>query len=99
MTRSLDSGRQLSLMICAGTGNTAGENFSSLGHALAELCDILVINFLSSVNTEHTNLLTTLSYRSCGSFHGKILLTSKLMRVIFRLRGALGSGAGAGAGS
>ena len=75
MTSSLDSCRQLSLVICAGAGNTTGENLSSLCHALSELSDILVINFISSVNTEHTNLLAASLHWPSGSFHDRILLT------------------------
>ena len=69
MTRSLDSGRQLSLMICAGTGHTAGKDLSSLRHALSQLSDILEINFIDSVNTECTNLLAASLHRPSGSFH------------------------------
>ena len=69
MTSSLYSSGELSLMISTGTGNSAGKDLSSLGHALSELIDILVIYLFCSVYAEHTNLLAASLYRSGTSFH------------------------------
>ena len=47
-------------MESASTCNTSWKNLSSFGHALSELSEILVINSLDSVSTEHANLLARL---------------------------------------
>ena len=44
MTCSLDGNGQLTLMSCAGTGNSSGKDLSALRDVLAQLCCILVIN-------------------------------------------------------
>ena len=44
VTCSLDGNGQLTLMSCAGTGNSSGKDLSALRDVLAQLCCILVIN-------------------------------------------------------
>ena len=55
-------------MESAGTCHASGQDLSSLGDALSELCQILVINTLDPVSTEHTNLLAGLLGRTGISF-------------------------------
>ena len=57
---SLDSGGELSLMISAGTGYTAGKDLRSFGSEAAKLCSILVIYGLNLINTKSANLLAAL---------------------------------------
>lgn len=67
---SLDRLSQLALMIGAGAGDTAGKDLRALGHALSELCGILIINRFCSVNAEHTDLFARpLSRSVIGSLH------------------------------
>ena len=67
---SLDGLGELTLMIGAGAGNSAGQDLGTLGHALAELSGVLIINGLCSVNAEHANLLAgSLGGSVIGSFH------------------------------
>ena len=65
---SLDSNCELTLMVSASACYTSGKNLSSLGHALSELSEILIIDLLDSVSTEHTNLLAGLLRRTGISF-------------------------------
>jgi len=58
LTSALDSGRQRTLMLCAGTGHTTGKDLCALGDELAKLCNILVVDGLSLLCTEKANLLT-----------------------------------------
>lgn len=58
LTSTLDSYGELSLMLCAVTGNAAGKNLSSLGNELLKLCCILIINNVV-LTTENANLLTS----------------------------------------
>lgn len=64
MSCALDSNGELSLMECTGTGNTAGEYLSSLGHALSEPCSILIIYSLYLIGAEYANLLAASLYAS-----------------------------------
>jgi hypothetical protein len=57
LTRTLDSGGQLTLMLCAGAGNAAGKDLSTLGDELAKLSCVLVIDHFDLIGTELANLL------------------------------------------
>ena len=68
MSCSLDRNRQLTLMECAGTGDTAGQDLGSLRHALLQLRNVLVVDLLDAVNAEHTNLLAD-AWKDENFFH------------------------------
>ena len=59
LTCSLDSGGELSLVKSAGAGYTSGEDLSSLGNELSELCYILVIDSVNLILAEDANLLSS----------------------------------------
>ena len=74
LASSLDSYSELSLMESAVAGNTSGEDLSSLGNELSELCNILVVDAVYLVLTEDTNLLSSVILTEGGtlsivSFH------------------------------
>ena len=58
MTSAFDSGCQLSLMLSASTGDSAGKDLRSFGNAFLKSCNILVINVLYLVCTESANFLS-----------------------------------------
>ena len=62
MTSTLDSGCQLSLMLCANACYTARKDFTSLGSVAAELTGILVVDVLGFFYAERTDLLATFSH-------------------------------------
>jgi hypothetical protein len=53
---ALNSGVELALMNCAGTGNSSGKNLTSLADELSQLCAILVINKSNFICAENANL-------------------------------------------
>ena len=53
---TLDGGGQLSLMLGAGAGHTAGHNLAALGYKAAKLCSVLVVYALNLIGTELANL-------------------------------------------
>ena len=59
LASSLDSCSKLSLVKSAGAGYTSGEDLSSLGNKLSELCNILVIDAVNLILTEDANLLSS----------------------------------------
>ena len=67
LASSLNSYRKLSLMKSAVAGNTSGEDLSSLGNELSELCYVLVIDLGYLVLTEDANLLSSVSRTECGT--------------------------------
>ena len=67
MTRALDRCCEVTLMSCAGAGDTTGKNFSSFGHKAAQTGDILIINVLYLINAEAANLLAGPSAAIVGS--------------------------------
>ena len=60
LASSLDSCSKLSLVKSASAGNTSGEDLSSLGNELSELCNILVINVVNLILAEDANLLSSI---------------------------------------
>jgi hypothetical protein len=82
MTRTLNRDSQLTLMMCAGSGNTAGKNLSALGNVTAQFCNILVVNGLDFVNAEAADL--SAAFASTGTIifisHEIILLSIKQIR-------------------
>ena len=74
LASSLDSYGELSLVKSAVTANTSGEDLSSLGNELSELCYVLVINVSNLILAEDANLLSSVAGTECGtlcivSFH------------------------------
>ena len=73
LTSSLDSGVELSLVYCAGTGNSSGKNFAALADELAELVGILVINVGNLVCAEDADLFSLAAYEGTGRTSSGIL--------------------------
>lgn len=53
---TLNGSRQLTLMECTCAGYSARQNLCALCHALSQSCNVLIIDALNVINTEHTNL-------------------------------------------
>ena len=58
LTCALDSDGQLTLMLCAGAGHTAGQDLAALGNISAKLSSILEVDLFHFINTERTDLST-----------------------------------------
>jgi predicted mannosyl-3-phosphoglycerate phosphatase (HAD superfamily) len=61
MTRTLNRDGQLALMMCAGTGYSAGQNFRPLRYKAAKLGNIFIIDRVDFINTKTANLFTGLA--------------------------------------
>lgn len=59
MSCSLDRKRELSLMNCAGAGDSAGQDLGTLGKILSEAGNILIVNAGNLVRTEDANLFSS----------------------------------------
>ena len=76
MTCAFDSGSQLALMACAGSGYSSGNDFASFREESSETGNIFVIDFSDFINAESANSFAASSvavhgsFRSFGSFHG-----------------------------
>ena len=76
MTCTFDSGGKLTLMACAGSGYSSGNDFASFGEESSETGNIFVIDFSDFINAESANSFAASSvavhgsFRSFGSFHG-----------------------------
>ena len=73
MTCTFDSGGKLTLMACAGSGYSSGNDFASFGEESSETGNIFVIDFSDFINTESANSFAASSvavHGSFGSFHG-----------------------------
>lgn len=66
MTCAFDCNRQLALMACAGTGNSAGNNLRSVRKVSSELCNVFVVDMFDFVNTEGTDFFTASSAASAS---------------------------------
>lgn len=53
---TLDCSCQFTLMECTSASNSAGQNLSTFSHALLELGNVLIVDALYTIYTEHTNL-------------------------------------------
>ena len=67
LTCSLDSYGELSLVKSAVAGNTSGEDLSSLGNELSELCYVLVIDAVNLILAEDANLLSSVHRTEGGT--------------------------------
>ena len=87
MTCTFDSGGKLTLMACAGSGYSSGNDFASFGEESSETGNIFVIDFSDFINTESANSFAAsavavhVSFRSFGSFHDYILLIDFSSRI------------------
>ncbi len=66
MTSSLYSDCELSLVLCAGSCNSAGQNLGTLGNELSELGCVLVINALRVLFAENADFLSSLMSSGAG---------------------------------
>ncbi len=64
LTSTLDSGCELALVLCAGSGNTAGKNLSTLGDKLLKSGNVLVVDNFYFIGTESANLLFSANIRT-----------------------------------
>ena len=64
VTGAFDRNRQLALMICAGTGNAAGNNLRALGNVLAQTRNILVVDVVHTINAEAANFFAATALRT-----------------------------------
>ena len=77
MTGAFDSGGQLALMACAGSGNSSGNDFSSFRKESSEARNIFIVDLCDFINAECANLFAAAtvtvhgSFRSFRSFHDK----------------------------
>lgn len=81
MTGAFDSGCQLTLMACAGSGNSSGNDFASFREESSQTGDIFVINVGNFINAERADSFTAAavavhwSFRTFRSFHNKSSFT------------------------
>lgn len=68
---SLDSYGKLSLVLCAGTGDSSGKNLGTLRNKAAKLSNILIVYEFNLIDTELADFTSGLSVslRSVFSFH------------------------------
>ena len=74
LASTLDGADQVTLVSCAGTGGTAGQDLAALGQVTAKLCGILVIDAGHLVHAECTNLLALAGTDTLFVSHGNYLL-------------------------
>jgi hypothetical protein len=55
-------------MTGTGTGNTAGQNFSTFGSEFPQTSNIFVIDGFYLIYTESTNFFAALAIGACGTF-------------------------------
>ena len=63
---ALDSDLNLSLVLSAGTGHTAGQDLAALADELAELVGILVVDEVDLVCAENADLLSLAAHEGAG---------------------------------
>ncbi len=64
---ALDSCVELSLMLCASSGNSSGKDLSTLADELSELCGILVVDKVNFINAENADFLSSAHHGLCGT--------------------------------
>ena len=77
MTCAFDSGSQLTLMACASSGYSSGNDFASLGEESSETGNVFVIDFSDFIYAECANSFAASAvaiHGSFRSFHDNILL-------------------------
>ena len=83
LTGTLDSGGQVTLVSCAGTGGTAGQDLSTLGQVTTELCSVLVIDSGHLGNSESTDLLALAGTHTLFVSHEDYLLRKNVKKFRF----------------
>lgn len=78
LTCALDGDGQLTLMLCAGTGGTTGQNLAALGNVAAQLGSVLIVNLLDLVHAEGTDLSALTSARTSIISHNRNLLLESM---------------------
>ncbi len=74
-------------MLCASTGDSAGQDLAALTDELSKLCGVLVIDELNLVRTEDANLFSlavhgaSRTYRILVSIHNNEILLLNLFDV------------------
>ena len=88
MTCAFDSGGQLALMACAGSGYSSGNDFASFREESSETGNIFVIDFSDFIYAESTNSFAASAvtiHGSFRSFHDYILLIDFQSRIKIEL--------------
>ena len=67
LASSLNSYGELSLVKSAVAANTSGEDLSSLGNELSELCYVLVIDIRNLILAEDANFLSSVNRTESGT--------------------------------
>ena len=70
-------------MECTSASNSAGQNLSTFSHALLELGNVLIVDALYTIYTEHTNLFAGALAATLRSFSLHDDLSSYLQCGIF----------------
>ena len=76
VTSALDSGLELSLVLSAGAGNTAGKDLSALADELSQLAGFLIIDVIDLVCAEYANLFSLAESVSALSARGFLFIHS-----------------------
>ena len=66
MTRTLDSDGELTLMLCAGAGDSSGEDLRTLGDILSQTGYVLVIDLVDVICAELADFLLSAYRRAVG---------------------------------
>ena len=74
---------KVTLVSCAGTGGTAGQDLAALGQVTAELAGVLVIDSGHLINAESTNLLALAGTHTLFVRHEISLLVSLVKKFRF----------------
>ena len=56
MTGAFNSGGQLALMACAGSGNSSGNDFASFRKKSSKARNVFIVNLCNFINAECANL-------------------------------------------
>ena len=98
---SLDSYGKLSLVLCAGTGDSSGKNLGTLRNKAAKLSNILIVYEFNLIDTELADNATSLNYNQNGkSSASSIAENPSDANAPPEVSGAAGAGAlGANAGA
>lgn len=84
LTGALDSERELTLMLCASTGDSAGKKLGALAYELAEACGILIVDVIDLICAENANFLSSSGRLTIGALgvFGSFCLGSRVLVVI-----------------
>ena len=77
---ALDSDLNLSLVLSASTGHTAGQDLAALADELAELVGILVVDKSDLVCAEDADLLSLAAHEGAGRTSGGILSHFRILQ-------------------